>query len=108
MLSSKAFFRFGNEFGKLLRRKAAAPSLKCSISTRNLPSTYGGRHTVTLIPADGIGPALIGGMRDVFVAAGVPIDFHEAHLEGRTPEERNASFEEVLMSVRRNGVAVKG
>jgi len=77
-------------------------------SSENIPSTYGGRHTITLIPAHGIGPAMIGGVRDVFVSAGVPVDFHEAHLEGNTPEERFKSFEEILLAVKRNGVAIKG
>jgi len=73
-----------------------------------MPATYGGRHTVTLIPADGIGPPLIRGMRDVFVSAGVPVDFEEALLEGETSEEMNNSFEEIQMAVKRNGVAIKG
>ena len=47
-------------------------------------------------------------MRDVFVTAGVPVDFHEAHLEGKTTEERFKSFEDILLAVRRNGIAIKG
>jgi len=77
-------------------------------SSAAIPSTYGGRHTITLIPAHGIGPAMIGGVRDVFVTAGVPVDFHEAHLEGKTTEERFESFQEILLAVKRNGVAIKG
>jgi len=77
-------------------------------TSETIPSTYGGRHTITLIPAHGIGPQLISGVRDVFVTAGVPVDFHEAHLEGNTSEERFQSFEEILLAVKRNGVAIKG
>lgn len=30
------------------------------------PAKYGGRHTVTLIPGDGIGPELLSHVREVF------------------------------------------
>lgn len=30
------------------------------------PAKYGGRHTVTLIPGDGIGPELLNHVREVF------------------------------------------
>jgi len=30
------------------------------------PAKYGGRHTVTLIPGDGIGPELLGHVRELF------------------------------------------
>jgi len=33
------------------------------------------RRTVTLIPGDGVGPELMASVRDVFSAAGVPVDF---------------------------------
>ena len=42
------------------------------------------------------------------MTAGVPVDFHEAHLEGKTTEERFKSFEDILLAVRRNGIAIKG
>jgi len=71
-------------------------------------SKYGGRHTVTLIPADGIGPAMISGIKDVLRTAGVPMDFEVAELTGETPEEIMASFQDVKTSVKRNGSAIKG
>ena len=103
MIGSRALIRsFGvaNDAQKLLQLKATS-NLKCLFSSYSIPATYGGRHTVTLIPADGIGPSLIGGMRDVFISAGVPVDFEVADLTGNTPEEIDASFEEVIMAVRR-------
>lgn len=36
---------------------------------------YGGRHTVTMIPGDGIGPEMMNYVREVFTCAGVPVDF---------------------------------
>jgi len=111
-LPSRVATRFGGELKRLLftgTRCVSTTAEKCvPYSNSNIPSTYGGRHTITLIPAHGIGPALVGGVRDVFVTAGVPVDFHEAHLEGKTTEERFKSFEDILLAVRRNGIAIKG
>ena len=39
-----------------------------------------GRQTVTLIPGDGVGPELMVSVKDVFTAAGVPVDFDEQFL----------------------------
>ena len=71
-------------------------------------ATYGGRHTVTLIPSHGINPGLITGIEDVFKSAGVPVDFERVDLVGDTPEEILQSFDDVKMAIRRNGVALKG
>jgi len=111
MLGGRAFVRslgITGDIQKLLQRKAA-PNLKCIFKNcYTMPAIYGGRHTVTLIPADGIGPALIDGMRKVFVSAGVPVDFEVADLELDSQESIEKSFDEILMAVRRNGVAIKG
>lgn len=90
-------------------KKILAPAVTVRKYSSEIPdATYGGRHTVTLIPAHGIGPALILGIRDVFGSAGVPVDFEEANLTGDSPEELLASFSDVLTAVRRNGTALKG
>ena len=39
-----------------------------------------GKQLVTLIPGDGVGPELMSSVKDVFHAAGVPIDFEEIYL----------------------------
>jgi len=36
-----------------------------------------GRHKVTMIPGDGVGPELMSAVRAVFSAAAVPVDFEE-------------------------------
>ena len=71
-------------------------------------ATYGGRHTVSLIPADGIGQSLILGIEEVFQNAGVPVDFEECYLTGDTKEEKMKSFNDIKTSVLRNGTALKG
>lgn len=77
-------------------------SLKCNIP----PSAkYGGRHTVSMIPGDGIGPELMLHVKDVFRYARVPVDFEEVQINSTSCEE---DFHNAIMSVRRNRVALKG
>ncbi|XP_068964556.1 isocitrate dehydrogenase [NAD] subunit gamma, mitochondrial isoform X2 [Petaurus breviceps papuanus] len=91
---------------------------------------YGGRHTVTMIPGDGIGPELMLHVKSVFRFfpffpphslplgrqaiqyrlymcrhACVPVDFEEVQVSSNADEEdiRNA-----IMAIRRNRVALKG
>lgn len=42
------------------------PHLLCHVSLQPPPAKYGGRHTVTLIPGDGIGPELMLHVKEVF------------------------------------------
>uniref|UniRef100_A0A8I3WMQ1 Isocitrate dehydrogenase [NAD] subunit, mitochondrial n=1 Tax=Callithrix jacchus TaxID=9483 RepID=A0A8I3WMQ1_CALJA len=83
-----------------------APS-RSSSSQQTIPPSakYGGRHTVTMIPGDGIGPELMLHVKSVFRHACVPVDFEEVHVSSNADEEdiRNA-----IMAIRRNRVALKG
>ena len=45
---------------------------------------YGGRHTVTMMPGSGIGPEMMGYVRETFNAAGAPVDFEIVHLDSDT------------------------
>ena len=38
------------------------------------------RQKVTMIPGDGVGPEIMTTVKDVFKAAGVPVDFEEMYL----------------------------
>ena len=42
---------------------------------------YGGRHTVTMIPGDGIGPEMMNYVKEVFTHAGVPVDFEMINFD---------------------------
>ena len=67
------------------------------------------RHKLTLIPGDGIGPEVAHAARRIIDAAGVAIEWEE--VSPRPPAERaggEASYSEVVESVRRNRVALKG
>jgi isocitrate dehydrogenase (NAD+) len=66
-------------------------------------------HTITLVPGDGIGPEVASATRRVIDAAGVRIDW-EVHEAGAAIAEKRGSVlpDEVLESIRRNRVALKG
>jgi isocitrate dehydrogenase (NAD+) len=65
--------------------------------------------TVTLIPGDGIGPEVASATVRVLEAAGAPIEW-EKHIAGLEAIARdgNPLPDELLESIRRNGVALKG
>lgn len=66
---------------------------------------YGGRHTVTLIPGDGVGPELMLHVKTVFRHACVPVDFEEVMVNSTSSEE---DIHNAIMAVRRNCIALKG
>lgn len=67
------------------------------------------QHRVTLLPGDGIGPEITAAVVRIIAAAGVEIEW-ESHLAGTEALARlgDPLPEEVLESIRRNGVALKG
>uniref|UniRef100_A0A8C1UIS0 Isocitrate dehydrogenase (NAD(+)) 3 non-catalytic subunit gamma n=1 Tax=Cyprinus carpio TaxID=7962 RepID=A0A8C1UIS0_CYPCA len=54
------------------------------------PAEYGGRHTVTLIPGDGIGPELLNHVREIFRFCCVPVDFEIVRVDSMS--KFSASF----------------
>nr|XP_048689345.1 isocitrate dehydrogenase [NAD] subunit gamma, mitochondrial isoform X2 [Caretta caretta] len=69
------------------------------------PAKYGGRHTVTMIPGDGIGPELMLHVKEVFRQACVPVDFEEVRVSSDAVED---DIQNAIMAIRRNRVALKG
>ncbi|XP_011689101.1 PREDICTED: isocitrate dehydrogenase [NAD] subunit gamma, mitochondrial [Wasmannia auropunctata] len=67
---------------------------------------YGGRHTVTMLPGAGIGPELMGYVKEVFKYAGVPVDFEDVEIDPNADD--NVDLDYAITSIRRNGVALKG
>jgi isocitrate dehydrogenase (NAD+) len=66
-------------------------------------------HKITLIPGDGIGPEITTVMRRVVDASGVSIDWEIAEAGADVIEKYGTPLpDEVLQSVRRNKVAIKG
>ncbi len=66
-------------------------------------------HVITLIPGDGIGPEVCAATRRVLEAAGVRIEW-EVHDAGAAVAEKRGTTlpDDVLESIRRNKVALKG
>jgi isocitrate dehydrogenase (NAD+) len=66
-------------------------------------------HTITLIPGDGIGPEVSGAVVKILESAGLQVEW-ESHLAGVLALEAHGSTlpDELLESIRRNKVALKG
>uniref|UniRef100_UPI0025416CF2 isocitrate dehydrogenase [NAD] subunit gamma, mitochondrial n=1 Tax=Euleptes europaea TaxID=460621 RepID=UPI0025416CF2 len=69
------------------------------------PAKYGGRHTVTMIPGDGIGLELSLHVKEIFRHACVPVDFEEVFVSS---EASDRDLQNAIMAIRRNRVALKG
>jgi isocitrate dehydrogenase (NAD+) len=66
-------------------------------------------HTVTLIPGDGTGPELAAALETVIAATGVPIEFERVDAGADVMDRHGTPLpDEVIESVRRNRVAIKG
>lgn len=66
-------------------------------------------HTITLIPGDGIGPEVSAAAQRVLDAAGVRVDWDVHNAGAAVAEKRGTTLpDEVLESIRRNKVALKG
>ena len=67
------------------------------------------KHTITLIPGDGIGPEVSGAVVKIIETAGLDVEW-ESHLAGVLALERHGSTlpAELLDSIARNKVALKG
>ena len=75
----------------------------------NLPvAKYGGRHTVTMMPGEGIGPEMMGYVKQVFKEAAVPVDFEMVEFNTDNPDLYKADLDNAILSIRRNGVGIKG
>jgi len=86
----------------------AAVSRRCyKLKASNIPlAKYGGRHTVTMLPGDGIGPEMMSHVKEVFKVAGAPVDFETVNLNPATDDYRDV--ENAILAVKRNGCAIKG
>src|SRR6476646_7223992 len=66
-------------------------------------------HRVTLIPGDGIGPEVSAAVLRIIEAAGVQIEWERFIVGGHAQDLAGSALpDEVVESVRRNGVALKG
>uniref|UniRef100_A0AC35TZ88 Iso_dh domain-containing protein n=1 Tax=Rhabditophanes sp. KR3021 TaxID=114890 RepID=A0AC35TZ88_9BILA len=70
-------------------------------------ASYGGRHTVTAIPGDGIGPEMLEIVKRIFNFCQVPVDFEDCQLTSN-PNTTETELENAIVSIKRNGVGLKG
>ncbi len=67
------------------------------------------RHRATLLPGDGIGPEVSAAVLRILAAAGVDIEWESFVVGARAEETLGSSLpENVIESIRQNGVALKG
>jgi isocitrate dehydrogenase (NAD+) len=67
------------------------------------------KHTITLIPGDGIGPEVSRAVQKIIDAAGVAIEWEETSARGNFDRRgTDATESAVLNSIRKNRVALKG
>uniref|UniRef100_A0A673I0P8 Isocitrate dehydrogenase (NAD(+)) 3 non-catalytic subunit gamma n=1 Tax=Sinocyclocheilus rhinocerous TaxID=307959 RepID=A0A673I0P8_9TELE len=69
------------------------------------PAKYGGRHTVTLIPGDGIGPELLNHIRELFRFCCVPVDFEVVRVDSSASSEDDIN--NAVTAIKCDGVALK-
>lgn len=70
-------------------------------------TVYGGIHTVTLIPGDGVGMEMATSVKTIFKAAGAPVQWEQFDLSGYTERDENL-LKRAMASIRKNKVALKG
>ncbi|HEV3482583.1 MAG TPA: isocitrate dehydrogenase (NAD(+)) [Candidatus Acidoferrales bacterium] len=67
------------------------------------------KHTITLIPGDGIGPEVSAAVQTILAAAGLQIDWKEASAPADIHQRGSGRMQaELIESIRKNGVALKG
>jgi len=95
-------------FGAVSRAAPCVSSTRgYKLKSSNIPlAKYGGRHTVTMLPGDGIGPEMMGYVKEVFRYAGAPVDFETVELDPSTDDYND--LVNAISSVKRNGCAIKG
>lgn len=71
-------------------------------------TVYGGIHTVTLIPGDGVGLELATSVKTIFSSCGVPVEWEEFHVSGHTDVSKDSEISQAMASVRKNKVCLKG
>ncbi|KAI0214545.1 Isocitrate dehydrogenase [NAD] subunit gamma, mitochondrial [Lamellibrachia satsuma] len=69
------------------------------------PRKYCGRHMVALLSGDGVGPEILGHVKNVFSFINAPVDFEEVKLSHSTTD---AEYDNAILAVKRNHIAIKG
>ncbi|THV08493.1 hypothetical protein K435DRAFT_740621 [Dendrothele bispora CBS 962.96] len=107
MLSSRSFSSVAQG---ALKRSLAARQYASAAPTAAFAGQKGsnGKYTVTLIPGDGIGPEISKSVKDIYAAAGVPIQWEEVSVTPVLKGGKTVIPDSAIQSVKRNTVALKG
>nr|XP_033943203.1 isocitrate dehydrogenase [NAD] subunit gamma 1, mitochondrial-like isoform X4 [Pseudochaenichthys georgianus] len=105
-LSGALKLLFNNRLTMVSGAATSTQRHKSSYTAIPPPARYGGRHTVTLIPGDGIGPELSKHVCELFRFCCVPVDFEVVNVDSTKDSEDDIN--NAIMAIRRNGVALKG
>lgn len=79
---------------------------KCVKTTPVPLALYGGIHTVTMIPGNGIGPELMEYVKHIFKVAKAPVHFETVQIDPNRKDNKELAY--ALTSIKRNGIAIKG
>jgi isocitrate dehydrogenase (NAD+) len=66
------------------------------------------KHTITLIPGDGIGPEVSAAVKQIVAAAGVQVEWEQTTAPGNIDRRADLMQADWVASIRRNEVALKG
>lgn len=69
---------------------------------------FGGKHSITMIPGDGVGPELCESVKLVFSAAGIPIEWNELAISDIGSYGNKHTLLDMANSLKKTGVAIKG
>ncbi|XP_039397017.1 isocitrate dehydrogenase [NAD] subunit beta, mitochondrial isoform X3 [Mauremys reevesii] len=75
---------------------------------RSQTEKHEGLFKVTMLPGDGVGPELMHSVKEVFKAAGVPVEFDEHHLSEVQNMASEEKLDEVVDSMKESKVAIIG
>ncbi|KAE8540456.1 isocitrate dehydrogenase, NAD-dependent [Cryptococcus gattii VGV] len=89
------------------KRVSVVRTMATLTDEKRLPSKFGGKYTVTLIPGDGIGQEVADSVKEVFDALKVPVQWEQYNVSGETTGGE-ALFQEAMDSLKRNKVGLKG
>lgn len=67
---------------------------------------YGGKHRVTLIHGDGIGPEMMFHIKEALRHVRAPVEFEEILLNSKNVSD--SMIDQTVLAIKRNGAAVKG
>ncbi|TFL00485.1 hypothetical protein BDV98DRAFT_569078 [Pterulicium gracile] len=105
MLASKSFAGLAAGAVKTSLRSYASAAPTAAFAGQKAAN---GKYTVTLVPGDGIGPEISEAVKNIYTAAGVPIQWEEVSVNPVLKGGRTVIPDAAIHSIKKNTVALKG